>query len=313
MALIHLSTQDYRCSARRVQPRGRSIVKSACYALSFTVFLIFEICFRTTTFWGPASPDHLLAFRRSLILLAGDGAPAISVSDGATVEIDGASTQSVAFLGTSGALLRQDASGFTGQVSGLAEADALDLADVHYGANTTAAFSGNANGGTLTITDGSHTAQIAMLGDYLGSGWTLSSDGNGGTVVVDPSLYPNGTNTGVSAGVKLTPYNGTLTLSTPGQVVSGLIISNGVQIDASNVTLENCIIDISNSGGWNIGVEGGLTGVNIENCEIVGAGLAGPVGTYGIYVQGNSQVTINADNIHDVGQGVVMNETVRSP
>ena len=235
-------------------------------------------------------------------------APAISVSDGATVEIDGASAQSVTFLGTTGTLVLKDSSGFTGQVSGLAEADALDLADVHYGANTTAAFSGDANGGTLTITDGTHTAQIAMLGDYLGSGWTLSSDGNGGTVVVDPSLYPNGTNTGVSAGVKLTPYNGTLTLSTPGQVVSGLIISNGVQINASNVTLENCIIDISNSGGWNIGVKGGLTGVNIENCEIVGAGLAGPVGTYGIYVQGNSQVTINADNIHDVGQGVVMND-----
>ena len=238
----------------------------------------------------------------------GTTAPSISVSDGATVEIDGASAQSVTFLGTSGTLVLKDGSGFTGQVSGLAEADALDLADVHYGANTTAAFSGNANGGTLTITDGTHTAQIAMLGDYLGSGWTLSSDGNGGTVVVDPSLYPNGTNTGVSAGVKLTPYNGTLTLSTPGQVVSGLIISNGVQINASNVTLENCIIDISNSGGWNIGVKGGLTGVNIENCEIVGAGLAGPVGTYGIYVQGNSQVTINADNIHDVGQGVVMND-----
>ena len=264
---------------------------------------------------GNASANLTDGSRRTSVMtvsdqagLQSDTAPAISVSDGATVEIDGASTQSVAFLGTSGTLLLQDASGFTGQVSGLAEADALDLADVHYGANTTAAFSGNANGGTLTITDGSHTAQIAMLGDYLGSGWTLSSDGNGGTVVVDPSLYPNGTNTGVSAGVKLTPYNGTLTLSTPGQVVSGLIISNGVQIDASNVTLENCIIDISNSGGWNIGVKGGLTGVNIENCEIVGAGLAGPVGTYGIYVQGNSQVTINADNIHDVGQGVVMND-----
>ena len=103
-----------------------------------------------------------------------------------------------------------------------------------------------------------HTAQIALLGDYLGSGWTLSSDGKGGTVVVDPSLYPNATNTGVQTGVKLTPYNGTLNLSTPGQIVSGLIISNGVQFWASNVTLENCIIDISNTGNWNIGVAGGL-------------------------------------------------------
>ena len=237
-----------------------------------------------------------------------NAAPPVTVADGATVEIDGVSAQPVTFVGTSGTLILTDAPAFTGQVSGLVGSDALDLADVRYGANTTAAFSGTANGGTLTVTDGTHTAQIALLGDYLGSSWTLSSDGKGGTVVVDPSLYPNATNTGVPAGVKLTPYSGTLTLSTAGQVVSGLIISNGVQINASNVTLENCIIDISNTGNWNIGVAGGLNGVVIQNCEIVGAGAAGPVGTYGIYVQGNSQVTINADNIHDVGQGVVLND-----
>jgi hypothetical protein len=34
-------------------------------------------------------------------------------------------------------------------------------------------------------------------------------------------------------------YSGNLNISIPGEVVSGLIISNGVQIEASNVTLEN--------------------------------------------------------------------------
>ena len=38
------------------------------------------------------------------------------------------------------------------------------------------------------------------------------------------------------------------------------------------------------------------------------AGSAGPVGSYGIYVQGNSQVTINSVNMHDVGQGLVLND-----
>ena len=46
---------------------------------------------------------------------------------------------------------------------------------------------GNANGGTLTITGGTHTANIALEGNYLSSGWTLSSDGHGGTIVVDPA------------------------------------------------------------------------------------------------------------------------------
>ena len=40
----------------------------------------------------------------------------------------------------------------------------------------------------------------------------------------------------------------------------------------------------------------------------MGAGLSGTQGSYGIYVQGNSQVTINAVNIHDVGQGLVLND-----
>ena len=128
------------------------------------------------------------------------------------------------------------------------------------------------------------------------------------TVGVGPPLgskYPNATNTGVPAGVALTP-SGALTLSTPGQVASGLIISGSVSINTSNVTLENCIIE--GGGDFVVSVAGGLTGVVIQNCEIVGAGLSGPAGTYGIYVEGDSQVTINADNIHDVGTGVIVSD-----
>ena len=250
------------------------------------------------------SPDLAKVENHSVV----DAAPPVMVAEGATVEIDGASAQSVSFAGTTGTLKLGDAFAFTGQVSGLAEADALDLANVRYGANTTATFLGNADGGTLTVTDGTDTAHIALVGDYLGSGWTLSSDGHGGTRVVDPSLYPNATNTGVQAGVNLTTHSGQLTLSTPGQVVSGLIITGGVQITASNVTLKNCIIEVPNSANWNVGIAGGLTGVVLQNCEIVGAGTSGPLGSYGIYVQGNSQVTINAVNIHDVGQGLVLND-----
>jgi hypothetical protein len=41
--------------------------------------------------------------------------------------------------------------------------------------------------GTLTVTDGSHTANIALLGNYLASTFVASSDGHGGTNVVDPA------------------------------------------------------------------------------------------------------------------------------
>ena len=125
---------------------------------------------------------------------------------------------------------------------------------------------------------------------------------------MDAMTYPNATNTGVQAGVNLTTHSGQLTLSTPGQVVSGQIITGGVQITASNVTLKDCIIEVPNNANWNVGIAGGLTGVVLQNCEIVGAGTSGPLGSYGIYVEGNSQVTINAVNIHDVGQGLVLND-----
>ena len=59
---------------------------------------------------------------------------------------------------------------------------------------------GNTSGGTLTITDGTHTANIALQGDYLSSTWTLSSDGNGGTLVVDPVSANNWQTLKVGAG-----------------------------------------------------------------------------------------------------------------
>jgi hypothetical protein len=40
----------------------------------------------------------------------------------------------------------------------------------------------------LTVSDGSRTASIALLGNYSLGNFTVSSDGHGGTTVVDPPL-----------------------------------------------------------------------------------------------------------------------------
>ena len=132
----------------------------------------------------------------------------ITIDNGGTAEIRIASSQAVTFEGATGTLKLDDAQAFTGQVSGLTGSDALDLADVSYGANTTVSFSGNVNGGTLTVTNGSETAHIALLGDYLSSGWTLSSDGHGGTVVVDPQLPPGVTLQQIDGGPTYYASNG---------------------------------------------------------------------------------------------------------
>ena len=117
--------------------------------------------------------------------------PSVAIANGATITIDGPSAQSVTFAGTTGALKLEDPQVFTGVISGLSGADAIDLSGFTYGANVTATYLGNASGGTLTVTDGAETARIALSGDYLSSTWTLSSDGKGGTVVVDPTTSTN--------------------------------------------------------------------------------------------------------------------------
>ena len=87
----------------------------------------------------------------------------LTIADGATVAIDGPSAQSVTFAGSTGTLKLDDPQGYTGVISGLSGADAIDLSGFAYGANVTATYSGNASGGTLTVTDGAKTAQIALV------------------------------------------------------------------------------------------------------------------------------------------------------
>ena len=128
----------------------------------------------------------------------------VTVNDGAAVEIDGFKPQSITFEGATGTLKIDHSVAFTGEISGLVKADALDLSDLSFGANTTATFLGNTTSGILTVTDGINTANIELQGDYLSSGWTLTSDGAGGTNVVDPVPANNWQTLKVGAGGWLT-------------------------------------------------------------------------------------------------------------
>jgi hypothetical protein len=128
--------------------------------------------------------------------IAGTSGSNPTIAKNAELELFGASKANVTFSRGNSELKLDDSLAFTGRISGLTGSDALDLSDVSYGANTKASFSGSTYGGTLTVTDGSHTAKIALRGNYLSSGWTLSSDGNGGTSVVDSPLFATFPSTG---------------------------------------------------------------------------------------------------------------------
>ena len=63
--------------------------------------------------------------------------------------------------------------------------DDLDLLDVAFGAGTTASYAANqaGTGGTLSVTDGVHTANITLLGQYDSAGFQTEADKNTGTLI----------------------------------------------------------------------------------------------------------------------------------
>ncbi|WDR98180.2 Ig-like domain-containing protein [Burkholderia ambifaria] len=121
------------------------------------------------------------------------GAGSATISGGATLEFGGASAENTTFAdGAAGTLKLDHSAGFTGTVSGFGAGDALDLTDVLFGDHTTLSFTANdtGTGGTLTVSDGAHTAQVALQGNLSGGSFQLSHDQGSGTVVtyVPPPL-----------------------------------------------------------------------------------------------------------------------------
>lgn len=111
------------------------------------------------------------------------------------------------------------------------------------------------------------------------------------------TAWPDATNTGVSAGVTLTPYYGDLVINTAGAVISGLDIHGSVFINAPNVTLENC--KVTTDAFYAVRVAAGVTGAVVQHNEINGVG-SGNDGDYGIMGQGK----FIANNIYNVENGI---------
>ncbi|QOZ34391.1 AIDA repeat-containing protein [Bradyrhizobium sp. CCBAU 53421] len=118
--------------------------------------------------------------------VTGQSPSGATIVPGGTLELTGASNAAVTFQGSTGTLKLDNSASFAGTVAGMTGSDAIDFANISFANVQTPSFSGNASGGTLTVTDGTVTASIALLGNYMASTFTTSSDGHGGTLVVDP-------------------------------------------------------------------------------------------------------------------------------
>jgi autotransporter passenger strand-loop-strand repeat protein len=127
------------------------------------------------------------------IVNSGGTASAAIISGGTLEVMSGGSTgaSAVTFAVSGGGILQLDHSqSFAGTVAGFGKPDFLDLRDIAFTSATTLAFTeapGNTSG-TLTVSDGTHTANITLLGQYVTAQFTKASDGAGGTLVGDPPL-----------------------------------------------------------------------------------------------------------------------------
>jgi hypothetical protein len=155
---------------------------------------------------------------------------------------------------------------------------------------------------TRTITFRPRTAVITALTPLaiVASGLTLTACTATTTTPRDtPSAFPEASNTGVPAGTALKASSGTLTLSTDGQVVSGLDVTGNVLITASNVTLQRSRIT---GATWNIvQVSDSAKNVTIQDVEINGKGISGVSGSTGI----NGTATVLRSNIYGVENGLI--------
>ncbi len=110
--------------------------------------------------------------------------------------------------------------------------------------------------------------------------------------------FPDASNTGVKAGVTL-KSSGSITVNTPGTVISGLDIKGMLIINAPNVTVENCRIT---ADGWAVvKIKDGVSGTIIRDCEINGTGSNND-GQQGIWGSG----TFLRNDIFNVENGITL-------
>ncbi len=250
------------------------------------------------------------------------------VPAGETLELASPYSGNLLFAGATGTLKIDHSSSFSGTIGGqLAIGDVIDLADITAGASAKISYSGNNSPGTLTVSDGTHTASIALLGNYSLANFTASSDGHGGTSVVDPPSTTWNVSSAsqlsdalshASAGDQIVLASGnygaftfdnnysnyvTVRSATPG----GAVFSQLNVLNSSFLRIDGVHVQQPTSGNpWDklVDIE------NSHNVDFINSEVNGPAGIYngyyGIYSLSNDQININNNNVHNVNNGILL-------
>jgi hypothetical protein len=144
-----------------------------------------------------ALPGGRLVANGGDVTLAGavTGGGSASIN-GATLDFESASAAWVTFQGTTGRLELDNAAGYSGRIAGLGNGpgNTIDLTEIGF-AHATANFheNGGNTAGWLTLGDGTHSAQLALLGQYASNVSTAPPVGYTGFVLADDGGASHGT------------------------------------------------------------------------------------------------------------------------
>ena len=110
---------------------------------------------------------------------------ALSVAAGATLILDdtAGAGAAVTFAGAGAVAQLSDPTSFHGSLAGFGGGDVLDLRSMGFSGHFGMTYAGTGAAGTLTVSDGTHVASLAMRGTYTTGDFMAASDGLGGTAI----------------------------------------------------------------------------------------------------------------------------------
>ncbi|ACA17733.1 outer membrane adhesin like protein [Methylobacterium sp. 4-46] len=113
------------------------------------------------------------------------------IDGNATMEFGAASSAHVDLGHGDGTLKLDDSLHFNGSITGFGAGDHVDLADLLFGSSTSVSYAANAQGtgGLLNVSDGVHTAALALQGTYDAAAFSLTKDSDGHALVSYDPLH----------------------------------------------------------------------------------------------------------------------------
>jgi hypothetical protein len=121
-----------------------------------------------------------------IVASAVSGSGTAHIGGASTLQFNAASTADTAFDATAaGTLKLGDSLHFSGSITGFNDNDHIDLMDVHFANATSVAYATDSSGtgGTLTVSDGVTSAHLALIGQFSATGFLITADNLGGTII----------------------------------------------------------------------------------------------------------------------------------